>query len=204
MISVSSPTQADKPQRMTAEARREQLLDVTKRLVIERGFHAVSIEAVAREAGISRPIVYGHFRDLATLLEALTEREGARALMQLADVLPQDLGEGNAVEKLLAGLRAYLEVARADPGTWGLVLMPQEGAPDVLRERIASGRAAVIAQLAEVIRPGLESPDPELTAATFSVFADESVRLMLTNPERYPVERIMNHARWLLDLAVAR
>ena len=198
------PTQTHKQSRMSAEQRREQLLDVTKRLVLERGFHEISIEAVAREAGISRPIVYGHFRDLGGLLEALTDREAARALGQLATVLPRDLASGDPSEQLLGGLRAYLEAARSDPQTWRLVLMPPEGAPAVMRERIASGRAAVIAQLAELVRPGFgpgrESPDPELTAATFSVFADESVRLMLTDPERYPIDRIMEHARWLLAL----
>ena len=66
--------------RMQAGERREQLLDATKTIVAERGFHAVSIEAVAREAGITRPIVYGHFRDLPGLLEALVQRETARAL----------------------------------------------------------------------------------------------------------------------------
>src|SRR4051794_28532105 len=50
--------------RLPAAERREQLLDVTKAMVAARGFHAVSIEAVAREAGVSRPIVYGHFDDL--------------------------------------------------------------------------------------------------------------------------------------------
>ena len=70
--------------RMQAGERREQLLDATKTIVAERGFHAVSIEAVAREAGITRPIVYGHFHDLPGLLEALVERETARALGQLA------------------------------------------------------------------------------------------------------------------------
>ena len=79
------------PARMSAEARREQLLDVTKAIVAERGFHAVSIEGVAREAGISRPIVYGHFDDLPGLLDALVRREGARALGQLAEVLPPPL-----------------------------------------------------------------------------------------------------------------
>src|SRR5215212_2963553 len=71
------------PARMTAEARREQLLDVAKAIVVDRGFHAVSIEAVARDAGISRPIVYGHFQDLDGVLEALVAREGRRALQQL-------------------------------------------------------------------------------------------------------------------------
>ena len=68
---------------MQAGERREQLLDATKAIVAERGFHAVSIEAVAREAGITRPIVYGHFHDLGGLLEALVTRETARALSQL-------------------------------------------------------------------------------------------------------------------------
>src|SRR5919199_4438777 len=91
--------------RMRAEERREQLLDATKAIVDERGFHAVSIEAVARAAGITRPVVYGHFRDLPGLLEALVEREGARALEQLAAVLPTQLTEGDPRELLLAGFR---------------------------------------------------------------------------------------------------
>ena len=187
---------------MTAEKRREQLLDVTKRIVVERGFHAVSIEAVAREAGVSRPIVYGHFDDLPGLLEALIDRESARALAQLASVLPRHLDEGDRVEQLVGALGSYLEAARAEPETWTLVLMPPAGAPSVLRERIAAGRAAVVAELTEAIRPGfapgLESPDPELTALMLSAVSDESVRLMLTDPERYPAERLLAHARWFL------
>jgi len=196
------PTEAVAKSRMSAADRREQLLDTTKAIVLEHGFHAVSIEAVARDAGVSRPIVYGHFRDLPGLLEALTERESARALSQLAAVLPRDLGAGDPRDELLRGLRAYLEVARADPGTWRLVLMPPEGAPAVLRERITHGRVAVLAQLAEATRPGFgpgrETPDPELTAAMLSTWADETVRLMLTDPERYPIERLMGHANWWL------
>jgi AcrR family transcriptional regulator len=192
-----------KPVRMSAEQRREQLLDATKAIVSRDGFHAVSIEAVAREGGVSRPIVYGHFNDLGGLLEALVEREGARALAQLAEVLPRDLTSGDPRENLLAGLRGYLAAAEADPVTWRLVLMPPEGAPDVLRERVAAGRAAVLAQLAEAVRPGIgaeASPDPELTARMLSAFADEAVRLVLTDPERYTPERVLTHARWSLEL----
>ena len=76
---------------MSSRERREQLLDATKGIVTRHGFHAVSIEAVAREAGITRPIVYDHFRDLGGLLDALVERETTRALAQLAAVLPPDL-----------------------------------------------------------------------------------------------------------------
>jgi AcrR family transcriptional regulator len=190
--------QTSKTQRMSAEERREQLLDAAKRVVERHGFHGVSIEAVAREAGITRPIVYGHFHDLGGLLEALIERESERALAQLAKVLPRDLS-GDPADTLLAALRGYLGAVRQDPGTWRLVLMPQEGAPQALHEHINAGRSAVVAQLAAAMAPGLGSeppPDPELAARMLSAFADEAARLLLTDPERYSVDRILAQAQW--------
>jgi AcrR family transcriptional regulator len=185
------------PVRMSAEARREQLLDVTKAIVAERGFHAVSIEGVAREAGISRPIVYGHFDDLPGLLDALVRRESARALGQLAEVLPPPDAEADPAERLLAGLRGYLEVVRRDPETWRLVLVPPEGAPRILHEAISRGRRAVVAHLAATLGDGaLEAPDPELAAHLVSAWSDEAARLMLSDPERYPPERHIALARW--------
>ena len=188
--------------RMSAAERREQLLDVTKAIVGEQGFHAVTIEAVARRAGITRPVVYGHFSDLGGLLEALIEREAERALAQLGTIVPADLAAGEPRDLLLAALRGYLEAAEADPDTWRLVLMPPEGAPASLREHIARGRDAVIAQLAGAMGPGLpgrDTPDPELTARMLSTISDETVRLLLTDPEHYPIERLLAQAAWFLD-----
>src|SRR3954449_171013 len=68
--------------RMSAPARREQLLDAAKAVVAEHGFHGVSIEAVARGAGVTRPIVYRHFDDLAPLLAALVEPAALRAVLR--------------------------------------------------------------------------------------------------------------------------
>jgi AcrR family transcriptional regulator len=179
---------------MRAPDRREHLLDATKAVVADDGFHAVSIEAVARRAGITRPIVYRHFDDLPALLDALVERETARALAQLVAFMPPELA-GDPREGLLATLHAYLQAVKGDPVTWRLVLVPPEGAPRLLRERIATGRAAVVEQLAAA---AAGSPDPELTARALSAVADEAARLLLADDERYPVERILDHARWLL------
>jgi AcrR family transcriptional regulator len=179
---------------MSAQARREQLLDAAKAVVAEHGFHGVSIEAVARGAGVTRPIVYRHFADLGALLDALVERETLRALLQLRDVLPA------GVEDLISAFEGYLRAVRDDPVTWRLVLVTPDGAPPLLRERIAAGRAAVVAQLAEAVGPRAGSPDPELTAHALSAVADEAARLMLTDPDAFPPERLIAHARWLLNL----
>jgi AcrR family transcriptional regulator len=188
---------------MSAAERREQLLDVTKELVGKQGFHDLSIEAIAKRAGITRPVVYAHFEDLDALLEAMLEREARRALGQLAAILPTALpDDGARSEALLAALRGYLETIQADPVTWRLVLMPPEGAPSVLRETVENGRDAVVAALAQVVGSGLAperpSPDPELTARLLSALSDEAARLLLSNPEQYPLDRLMRHAAWLL------
>ncbi len=189
--------------RLSAPERREQLLDAVKEVVGRDGFHRVSIEAVARASGITRPVVYAHFHDLDDLLEAMVQREGERALRQLAEIVPAYLGAADPREALGEALRGYLEAVSADPITWRLVLMPPEGAPEVLREQITAGRDSVVVVLAQFAGQGtgvgLPSPDPELTGRMISTIADECARLLLTQPERYSIDRLVAHARWVLD-----
>jgi len=190
---------------MSSAERREQILDVTKALARERGFHRVTIDAVARAAGITRPIVYGHFGDLAGLLNALVDREGERASAQLAALLPTDLTAGDPRELLLGALRAFLEAVNGDPTTWRLVLMPAEGTPEVLQERFVRERKAVTDQLAGAVGPAFTlgpsgaSPDPELTARVMQALAEELARLSLEDPRRYPVDRLVEYAGWALQ-----
>ncbi len=178
---------------------------MTKRIVGEDGLHSVSIERVAREAGITRPIVYEHFSDLGGLLDALLDREGERALSQLTSFMPQPGADPeHLLDLLLRALEGYLAAVRADPVTWRLILMPPEGAPEFLRDRVEQARAAVVTQLAELIARAYEphggqtSPDPELTANSMSALSDHWARLMLTDPVRFTPQRIVEHARWAL------
>ncbi len=189
---------------MSGGERREQILDATKALSRERGFHDISIDAVARRAGITRPIVYGHFGDLPGLLNALVDREGERASSQLAALLPTDLTEGDPLEILSAALRAFLRAVESDPATWRLVLLPAEGTPDALRERFMRERSEVTAQLAAAVGPGFalgpsgSSPDPELTARVMQALSEELARMLLEDPQRYPLERLADYADWAL------
>lgn len=189
--------------RMSAPARREQLLDVTGQIVGEQGFHAVSIQAVARRAGISRPIVYEHFGDLPGLLEALVEREMAKAHEQISETELGDLTEGDPAALMLESLSRYLSAVEQHPSTWRLVLMPAEGAPELLRKSILRGRATVLDSLTNAVRPVLrgdgEAPDPELTARILSAMADKYARLHLIDPGRFGAERLLAHACWWID-----
>jgi AcrR family transcriptional regulator len=192
-----------KPTRLTGPQRREQILDVTMAMVGERGFHGISIDAIARRAEITRPVVYGHFDNMADLLRALVEREGARAVEQLMELLPRPDSAESPRDLLLGGLRAFLEAVRDEPVTWRLVLMPPEGTPEILRERAIQIRRNVTDQLAALAPQVMSArtgppPDAELAALTMQAVAEDAARLLLDDPERYPIDRLMTHAEWLI------
>jgi len=194
--------QAKSTARLGAVARREQLLDVAARLVGERGFHGLSIEAVAGGAGVTRATVYLHFKDLHELLEAVIDRETSRALAQFSETALTHLDQGEPRELMLEALDAYLHAVASQPSTWRLILIPPEGAPLSLRKKVAAGRAAALKRLSAAVQPLVERqpelPDAELTARILSAHSDEYARLILTDPDRYPIKRLLSHARWWL------
>ena len=104
---------------------------------------------------------------------------------------------------MLDSLRGFLAAVRDHPTTWRFVLLPPEGAPALLRTSIARGRATVVGQLAQAVRPALAPrrarAHAELTASILSAISDEYARLVLTDPDRYTPDRLLRHARWLLQ-----
>jgi AcrR family transcriptional regulator len=194
--------------RLTGPERREQILDETLALAAREGFHALTIDAVARAAGITRPIVYGHFTDLAGLLHALVDRESARAREQLAEVVPVVLDPRPALETALAAFGTFLHAVAVAPDRWRLVLMPIEGSPRVLQERIAADRARVGEQLRALITAGLEREDVRagvdvpLVAHAVQDVAEGAARLVLSAPAEYDHARLLAFARAALGLVL--
>src|SRR5947208_8762259 len=109
--------------RLPPEQRREQLLDAALSVILEQGYTGVSIEAIARRAGVTRPVVYDHFPNLGRLLCALVEREERISLQQLEEVVPDDPGGRDPVEIVASGVRSFLEAVAQRPATWRIILL---------------------------------------------------------------------------------
>lgn len=62
-------------QRLAPEARQSSLLDHAAEIVAAEGLAAVTMERVAREAGVSKSLVYVYFQSTTELLQALLQRE---------------------------------------------------------------------------------------------------------------------------------
>jgi AcrR family transcriptional regulator len=71
---TTSETKQDHPGRPRNEATRQAILETSLRLVHERGYGALSIEAIAREAGVGKQSIYRWWRSKGDIiLEALRE-----------------------------------------------------------------------------------------------------------------------------------
>jgi AcrR family transcriptional regulator len=180
---------------MPPEERRQQLLDAALAVILEQGYGGVSIEAIARTVGVTRPVVYDHFPNLGLLLQALFEREERTALAQLAEVVPSDPGAQDPVQVLAAGVGRFLDAVASRPATWRLILLPPEGTPEMVREHVEANRTRTLEQIEQVVRWALAQPgwpsdiDPELAARAIRAIGEEAGRTLLIDPERYSPER---------------
>src|SRR2546421_871632 len=155
--------------RMPIEVRRTQALDAALELIADRGYRGVTMEAIARQANLAKPVLYNAYPGLGPLLQALLEREQARGLTALAEAMPPHPVDEDPAELLLAWLSSIAHAIAANPRPWRLILTPPNETPEVVRERVQAGRGFALTQLGSVLgamldrRPSLNR-DPDLSA----------------------------------------
>jgi len=96
---------------------RERILDTAFELVREQGAHAVTMAGIADAAGLSRQMVYVHFRSRAGLLTAMARDHDRRSGFAARVAEARELPPVEGLERLLRAWLAYvpeiLPVARA-------------------------------------------------------------------------------------------
>jgi AcrR family transcriptional regulator len=164
-------------------------------VILTQGYEGISVEAVARAAGVTRPVVYDHFANLADLLHTLIEREERCSLEQLSHVVPDTATDQAPVEMLAGGVRRFLEVVSERPKTWRLILLPPAGTPAIVREHVEQNRSRILERIERLVQRSIDQGelppdlDAELTARAFRDLGEEAGRMVLTDPERYTPQR---------------
>ena len=97
--------------RLTASARRAQLVEVGRKVFAERGFEAASVEEIAERAKVSKPIVYEHFGGKEGLYAVVVDREMERVVALISDAI----AEGAPRERLEQAALAFLTYAKDNP-----------------------------------------------------------------------------------------
>lgn len=185
--------------RVPMAERREQLLDAALAIIDRDGYDGISIDAIAKEAAVTRPVVYGAFDGLGPLLTSLLDRQQQRALTQLFAALPLDaLGSSPVatVERAVPALHAML---LSDPMTWRAILQSSAGLPEVVRERIEGDRERVRATVELMVATALPgAPDAEVLSHAVLAILEHFGRLALDEPERFNAERLSATARTMI------
>ncbi|MER5493058.1 TetR family transcriptional regulator [Streptomyces sp. NPDC002490] len=144
----------------SAERRRYELLEAADRVVLRDGPGA-SMNAIAAEAGITKPILYRHFGDKGGLYAALAERHTDGLLASLRAALDAPVGRRERIE---ATLDAYLHAIESRPQVYRFLMHPGKSGP------VAGGHRAPLLnslgeELARVIEERLDlGPDGERLA----------------------------------------
>ncbi len=95
--------------RMTGKQRREQLIEIGRRLFAEKGFEGTTVEEIAAKAGVSKPVVYEHFGGKEGLYAVVVDREIAALLGGITVALTSEGTSRVLLERAALALLDYIE-----------------------------------------------------------------------------------------------
>jgi AcrR family transcriptional regulator len=104
--------------RLSAAARRAQLIEVGRAVFAERGYEATSVEEIAARAKVSKPIVYEHFGGKEGLYAVVVDREVEHIVARIGEAV----ATGSPRDRLEQAVVAYLRYVKERPDGFAVLL----------------------------------------------------------------------------------
>lgn len=104
--------------RLTAAARRAQLIEVGRSVFAKRGYEAASVEEIAARAKVSKPIVYEHFGGKEGLYAVIVDREVEHIVGRIVEAM----STGSPRERLEQAAMAFLTYVQDRPDGFAVLL----------------------------------------------------------------------------------
>jgi AcrR family transcriptional regulator len=164
---VSTRTEPRPPRkRLTAEQRREAILDAALEVFARRGYNGSSIDEIANTAGVSKALIYEHFDSKAELHKALLERNRDELLGRVFEAIE---GLESPEERLRAGHEAFLSFVEERRDSWRMLFL-NPGDPEAIRtvESLQAQVREITAQLIAEHAP----PKSPIAGATVEVASE--------------------------------
>jgi AcrR family transcriptional regulator len=130
--------------------RERQMLRVAAAVFGRRGYHAASMDEIARRCGVTKPMLYAYFGSKDGLYLATVDRMGTH----LVSRVEQLLDERDARKRLRLGVDVILDFIRRDRHGWSVLYAEGLGEGPVARhvaryrERIVQAAAVTLADAA--------------------------------------------------------
>ncbi|MFE7801998.1 TetR/AcrR family transcriptional regulator [Nocardia sp. NPDC057440] len=192
--------------------RREGILDAARGLIVRAGYASASMHAVARAAGVTRPALYAEFGDRDELFAALLAREEERVLAMAAAATPElaEDADLSTIDMAVLGADAvdiFLDQVLAAPETWQFVLMPGDGLPPAMHERVTQGRNAIRGRsellFAVVAALADRELDTEMMSHASISVSETAARIIVSEGGRDKRAALSKTMRWMARRMVA-
>jgi AcrR family transcriptional regulator len=109
--------------RMTGQERREQLIEIGRRVFAERGYEGTAIEEIAERAKVSKPIVYEHFGGKEGLHAVIVDR----AVQDLMTRLLESLEADHPREQVARAADAFLRFVEEEEDAFRVLIQDAPG-----------------------------------------------------------------------------
>jgi AcrR family transcriptional regulator len=164
------------------ELRRPLVLDAALPLFADDGYDAVSMQAIADAAGVSKPVLYSCFASKEELFEELLRREERKLSQLVEDSVPAPDAPGGKEDFLRDGLAALLRAVVAEPEAFRVIYLQRSG-----ENRIERGREHWEQRMAEVLATWTALPDREtaLLGRLLVATAELGFRVQLEEPGQW-------------------
>src|ERR1051325_696291 len=139
---------AEPRRRRRAPERRAQLLEVARKLFGTGGYHQVSMDAVAREAGVTKPILYDHFPSKRELYLALLDVDLTSLHDRVRAALDAPIGNR---ERIRSSFQAYFDFVDEHAEGFRLLMQETVGTDDVFRSNVGTVRDRIMKEVADLI-----------------------------------------------------
>jgi len=168
--------------RVPRPVREQQLLDIAEQQFALRGYDGVSIEEIARLAGVSRPIVYDYFGDKEAVYLACLRRARAELEKMILEAAASATTPRDTLERATA---AYFEFVERRGQQWTVLFggagLSGHGAADA--EQLPFATVSRIRDLIAARDPGVEPVPPEAFAHAISGAAEQVAKWWRANPQ---------------------
>lgn len=154
------PNPAPRAPRMSFDARHRFLLDVAADLIETEGPDGLRMDALARTAGVTRPVVYEHFANRDALLAELIVEHGRKMQEWAAQGRP---ASGDLESDLRIAVRAYLPSVQRQ-GAALRALIGSVGASPLVEDARRGVWGRVIDRWTTRYRREVDLPDHQLRA----------------------------------------
>jgi AcrR family transcriptional regulator len=134
--------------RMRGPERRAQLLAVARRVFGRSGFYGVSMDEVAREAGVTKPILYDHFNSKEELYIALLDADSSSLEDRVKAAL--DAPTGNR-ERIRQSFQAYFDFVDEHAGGFRLFMQETMNGEEMFRSRVQEVRDRIVKEVGDLI-----------------------------------------------------